>query len=99
MAGTTRIDFFKNAAAGNSSAFSAQAGKYFFYAEATFSGGSCKLQFQSPQGTWIDYSTAATLSANGGVVVEIPAGQYRAVAATGSAFYCSMMSIPTITTR
>lgn len=98
MAGSIRVDFFSNSAAGNSSAQFWRGGKVAFYAEATFGGGSVKLQFQSPQGTWIDVASS-TLSANGFAILELPPGQYRAVGATASAIYCSMIEIPTITIR
>ena len=98
MAGTQRIDFFSNAAAGNSAAATWQGGKVGFYAEATWGGGTVKLQFQSPQGTWIDVASS-TLSANGMLTLELPPGQFRAVGTTASAIYCSMVTIPTITVR
>ena len=98
MAGTDRIDFFSNAAAGNSTAKFWKGGKVAFYAEATFGGGNVKLQFQSPQATWIDVASS-TLSANGLLILELPPGQYRAVGTTASAIYASMVTVPMITTR
>jgi hypothetical protein len=98
MAGTQRIDFFINASAGNSTAQFWRGGKVGFYAEATWSGGSVQLQFQSPQGTWINVANGS-LSANGVLILELPPGQYRAVGTTASAIYCSMITVPTITVK
>lgn len=99
MAGSTRIDFFSNAAAGNSTDFAVQqAGSWMFYAEATFGGGTVKLQFQSPHGTWIDFPSGS-LSANGALILQLPQGRYRAVGTTASAIYSSMVTVPTQTNR
>lgn len=81
-----RITFAENAAAGTSSAFNWLGGQGVFIAEGTFGGGSAKLQFQSPNSTWIDYPSGS-LSANGLISFTLPPGQVRAVTATGSAFY------------
>lgn len=96
MAGTERIDFLSNAAAGNGVSKSYKGGKIALYAEATWGGGNVKLQFQSPQGTWIDVPSS-TLSANGFVILEVPPGQYRAVVTTASAAYASAVEVPTNT--
>lgn len=98
MAGTERLDFFSNSAAGTSAQKFWKGGKLFFYAEATWGGGNVKLQFISPHGTAIDVASS-TISANGGLVFELPPGLYQAVGATASAIYCSAITIPTITTR
>lgn len=87
MSVRSKLTLLENAAAGNGSAQTLNSGgKYYFMGEGTFGGGSLKLQFQSPQGTWIDVASS-TLSAAGAVALDIPSGQYRAVGATGSAFY------------
>lgn len=96
MAGSDRIDFLLNGT-GTSSKFYFKGGKVAFIAEGTFSSQLVKLQIISPHGTAIDVPNAS-LSANGMAVVEIPQGQYQAVA-TATAVYCSMVSVPTITTR
>lgn len=94
MAGNKRLDFFSNSAAGNSTALEWRGGLMAFYAEATWGGGSVKLQFQSPLGTWIDFPSGS-LSANGMLILNVPPAQVRAVGATASAIYCSGISIPT----
>lgn len=94
MAGGTRLDFLVNAAAGNGAAQTWPGGTMAFSGEATFSSGSVLLQFQSPHGTWIPVANS-TLSANGLLILQLPAGQYRAVGATGSAFYAYGISVPT----
>lgn len=98
MAGSIRIDFLKNAGAGNGAAMYFAGGKLAFMANATFGGGNVKLQMQLPDaaGTWADV-TGSTLSAAGFVVLEIPAGQYRAVVTTATAAYASGVSVPTST--
>lgn len=96
MAGTTRIDFFKNAAAGTSPSFSWKGGKFCLVAQATWTAGNVKLQYQSLDGTtWVDVANS-TLSANGMTgVLELPPCLLQAVAATGSAFYASLVEVPT----
>lgn len=98
MAGLPRIDLLSNAGAGNGTAATLQvAGWYQLYAEATWSGGNVQLQFQSPQGTWINIG--ATITANGVLNLQLAAGQYRAVVTTSSAVFASLLPTPTMTTR
>jgi len=75
-----------NAGAGNGSTCQWPGGQGAFIAEATWGGGSAKLQTISPQGTWLDV-TSVTLNANGLILFTIPAGQIRVVIATSSAVY------------
>lgn len=75
-----------NAGAGNGSAKAWPGGKGYFFGEAAWSGGNAKLQMMSPNGTWIDV-TSASLTASGYVAFEIPAGQIRVVITTSSAVY------------
>lgn len=80
-----RVDLVSNASAtGNGMTF--VGGRSAFIAEATFGGGTVKLQAQSPQGTWIDVS-GGSLTANGFVLLDLPPGQYRANIATATAVY------------
>lgn len=81
-----RADLAVNSANGTSAAKAWPGGKGLFFAEATWGGGNAKLQVQSPNGTWTDVPST-TLSANGSLPFELPAGQIRTVMATGSAFY------------
>lgn len=80
-----RADLLANASATGSAA-SFPGGRAAFLAEATFGGGTVKLQGQSPNGTWIDV-TSGSLTANGFVLLELPPGQYRANVATATAVY------------
>lgn len=48
-----------------------------------------KLQYKGPNGTAIDAGTDTTLTADGGGVFELPAGQIRASVATATAVYAS----------
>lgn len=75
-----------NASAGNGSTVPWPGGKGYYTAEATWGGGSAKLQFKTANGIWIDV-TSVTLSANGGVAFELPRGEIRVVIATSSAVY------------
>lgn len=61
-------------------------GKGFFAVEATFGPGSVALQFKGPNGTAIGY-TSGSLTANGGLIFELPACQIRAAVTTSTAVY------------
>lgn len=87
------VTLLSNAGTGNGSDVSYPGGKSAFIAEATFGGGSVKLQIKLPQGTYADV-TSATLSAAGMYVTDLPAGTYRAVATTATAVYASLVRIP-----
>lgn len=71
---------------GNGSAASWQGGRGTFTAEATFGGGSVKLQFQTLNGTWVDVD-GLSLTAAGTKTFELPIGEIRAVATTATAAY------------
>lgn len=68
-------------------------GHYAFTAEATFGGGSVKLQVKLPQGNYADV-TSVTLSAAGMINAFLPPGTYRAVATTATAAYSRLARIP-----
>jgi hypothetical protein len=85
MATGHRVDLLSNASA-TGSAGTWPGGKGAFLAEATWGGGTIKLQMQTPQGTWVDVADTS-LTANGHKVFEIPAGQIRANLATATAAY------------
>lgn len=98
MAGLARTDLLTNAGAGNGAAVMLPVpGWYQFYVEGT-GFGSIKLQFQSPQNTFIDVP-GSSQTANGMVPLQLPAGQYRAVVTGASAAFASLLPIPTVTTR
>lgn len=80
-------------ATGNGSDYPWPGGESAFMAEATFGGGSVKLQIKLPQGTYADI-TGASLTAAGMVVVNLPPGTYRAVATTATAAYARLVTIP-----
>lgn len=82
-----------NVGAGNGESKPVKGGKYAFMAEATWGGGSAKVQVQTPNGTWMDVPNT-TLSANGFVSVELPPGQARVVVATSTAAYCYLVGMP-----
>ena len=88
-----RIDLCENAGAGNKAAKECKGGRYYLMAEATWGGGNIKLQFQTPNGTWIDVPSS-TLSANNGTAIELPQGQIRAVVTTATAVYAYLVGIP-----
>ena len=69
-------------------------GMYVFLAEATFGGGTVKLQIKLPQGNYADV-TSGSLTANGMTVgLNLPPGTYRANVATATAVYASLVRIP-----
>lgn len=70
-----------------------QGGHYAFMAEATFGGGTVKLQIKLPQGAYADV-TSISLSAAGMVAGFLPPGTYRAVATTATAAYARVVRIP-----
>ena len=86
MSRSANVTLASNAAAGTHTAAYWYGGKGLFTAEATWGGGSAKLQYKTLNGTWFDV-TSVTLSANGGVAFELPPGEIRAVTATASAAY------------
>ncbi len=85
--GRANLTLATNATTGNGAAVSWPGGKGYMTGEATWGGGSLKLQFKTLNSTtWIDV-TSVTLSANGGIAFELPAGEIRGVIATSTAVY------------
>lgn len=80
------ITLASNAGAGNGTAYQWQGGRGLFTGEATWGGGSAKLQYMSVNGTWIDVPSIS-LTANGMLAFELPPGPIRTVIATASAAY------------
>lgn len=76
----------ENAGEGEGAAMSWQGGKGCFTAEATWGGGSAKLQFKTLNGIWVDVD-GLSLSANGHKTFELPIGEIRVVVETASAVY------------
>jgi hypothetical protein len=71
-------------------------GKGLFMAEDSAYAGTSQLQAQSPQGTWIDVPSVS-LTANGMVEFDLPAGQIRLNHTTSgaTALYAWAISITT----
>lgn len=69
-------------------------GRGEFRVEATFGGGTVKLECKGPNGTAMDVGTAVTLTANGGGIFELGAGEIRANIATATGVYAMALRIP-----
>ena len=69
-------------------------GRGEFRVEATWGGGTVKLQCKGPNGTAQDVGTDTTLSANGGGIFELGAGEIRANVATATGVYAMALAIP-----
>jgi hypothetical protein len=82
-----RLDLLSNASA-TGAGFTWPGGKGLFMVEATWGGGTVKLQIQSPNSTWIDVPSGS-FTANGMFGFELPPGQIRANVATATAVYAS----------
>jgi hypothetical protein len=93
MRGLPHITLASNATTGDGTAYEWHGGRGLFTAEATWGGGSAKLQFKTSNGTWVDY-TSGSLSANGMVLFELPKCWIRTVIATATATYVYAMPVP-----
>lgn len=80
------ITLLSNASA-TGSAFAWPGGRGYFTAEATWGGGTVKLQFKTLNSTTYIDVTSVSLTANGGVAFELPPGEIRANVATATAVY------------
>lgn len=78
---------------GNGSDKIISGGHYGMTAEATFGGGSVKLQIKLPQGNYADVANMSH-SAAGLLSTYLPPGTYRAVATTATAAYARLVRIP-----
>lgn len=86
----TALFQFDDARAGTGSI---QGGLYCLAVIATWGGGSVQLEGLGPDGsTQITYSAA--LTANGGVMVYLPPGEYTLVVTTATGVYASLTRIP-----
>lgn len=85
-----RINLAENEGAGNGDAKLWPGGVSYFMAEGTWGGGNAKLQFKTPNGTWVDIPSS-TLSANGTLKLDVPPGEVRTVIATASAVYAYLV--------
>ena len=78
---------------GNGSAKTWVGGKTSLFAEATFGGGSVKLQVQLMSGAWFDVPSMS-LTVAGYLTADLPPGTYRVVATTATAAYARIVSVP-----
>lgn len=70
-------------------------GRGEFRIEADFSGGgTVKLQCKGPNGTDQDVGSSVSLTANGGGIFELGAGEIRCNIATATAVYAMALRIP-----
>jgi hypothetical protein len=85
---------FSNISA-TTAAFPLKGGAYGVAVQATFGGGSVKLQIQAADGsTYLSVSSASDFSAAGYTSLSLPPGQYRFTIATASAVYAEVARIP-----
>ena len=68
-------------------------GRGEFRVEGTFPG-TVKLECKGPNGTAQDVGTDTTLSASGGGIFELGAGEIRANIATATGVYAMALAIP-----
>lgn len=87
-----RVDLLEDASA-TGGWFAWPGGKGTFMAEATWGGGTVKLQFKNANETATDAGSDTTLTANGGGNFELPPCQIRANVATATAVYACAIHI------
>lgn len=75
--------------------FNLDGGLYGVAVEATFGGGSVKLQRLGPAGSaYLSVSSGTDFSAAGYASVQLPAGQYKFTIATATAVSAEIVRIP-----
>jgi hypothetical protein len=86
----TEAKKFTNIAA-TTDPFTWRGGKGTFMAQATWGGGTVKLQYLGPNGTdYEDMGSDTTLTADGGGNFEFPPGQLRVSITTSTAVYATV---------
>lgn len=90
---TASVVLLTNAAA-TSGARQWPGGRGLFMVVATFGGGSVALEYRGPDNTTWLAAPAVSLTANGGVVFELPPCEVRAVVTTATAVYATVARIP-----
>jgi len=94
MAASSGVALMENSGAGNGSDKSYLGGPAIFSADATFGGGSVKLQIKLSTGTYADISSGSLSAAGISGVLYLPPGTYRAVATTATAVYAYLQKLP-----
>ena len=93
----TVVTLASNASATSTFQFSWQGGAGMFSAEATWGGGTVKLQVltqQSGGATWVDVGPDTTFTANGAAGFILPVNaQIRASIATATAVYAYVVAL------
>ena len=92
MASKGKVTLLSNASA-TGSWLQWPGGSGLFSVEATWGGGTVKLQYKAPNGTAVDAGPYTTLTANGGGIFDLPPGEIRANVATATAVYASAVHI------
>lgn len=81
--------------ASDATPFSLTGGKYAVIVQATFGGGSAKLQILMADGsTYISVASATDFTADGFAVVDLPPGKYKFLLTTASALVARVVRIP-----
>jgi len=93
MSTTKRINLLSNGSA-TRSWFDWPGGSGEFSVEASWGGGTVKLQYKGPNDTAIDAGSDTTLTANGGGIFTLGAGSIRANVATSTAVYAAVKALP-----
>lgn len=69
-------------------------GRGEFRVQATWGGGTVKLECKGPNGTAQTVGTDTTLTADGGGIFELGAGEIRCNIATSTAVYAQALRVP-----
>jgi len=75
--------------------FTLRGGKYGVVAQATFGGGSVKLQMLGPDATnYVSVSSATDFTAAGYAVIDLPPGRFKFTIATATGVTAQATRIP-----
>lgn len=91
----TAILLLSNATATGGAKAVTSPGDYCFAVDGTFSGATVSLEMQSPDGSsWVAIASSG-LTAEGGVIISLPANVYRAAVASGppSGIYATLSPV------
>ena len=69
-------------------------GRGEFRVQATWGGGTVKLECKGPNGTAQDVGTETELTADGGAIFELGAGEIRCNIATATGVYAMALRVP-----